>query len=228
MKFSTLLLTSALSIFGEGVSATDSQTPICTPDLGNSIDDGFHARFYKYIYPDYAREMSDEDYISKGYKRDDRFITSKTGITDVNFFHFYNLNPNGPTYGVVNGLNIISSNFTVEYSGWFVPKETGDHVFQIGQTDDGTSIEIYDDNYSLCCGMIVHRTVIQSLQIYDNEYIKKQSIHLEAGVPYPMKIVYFNKDRVAIQDISFVDPSGETHKNFDGYAKYYNDVKCKN
>lgn len=226
MQFSSLLLTTTLGLFGK-IASADSQTDICTPTLGTSVD-GFHARFFKYIYPDYAREGSDEDYITTNYNRDDRFITEKDGITDVNFYHFYNINSNGPTYGIVNGLNITTSNFTVEYSGWFVPTETGDHTFKIGQTDDGTSIEIYEDNYSLCCGTIVHRTLIQNLQIYDNEHTRQQSVYLEAGVPYPMKIVYFNKDAVAIQSVSFTDPSGNIHNNFEGYAKYYNDVKCMN
>lgn len=45
-----------------------------------------------------------------------------------------------------------------------------------------------------------------------------------AGEAYPLKIVYFNSDAIAIQTISFMDPKGVVHKTFDGYVKYYEDL----
>ncbi|SMN21369.1 similar to Saccharomyces cerevisiae YHR211W FLO5 Lectin-like cell wall protein (flocculin) involved in flocculation (Partial), partial [Maudiozyma saulgeensis] len=225
MQFKYPLIASVVTLFGK-LATAHSETDTCTATLG-SCTDGLQARFFKYIYPDYAYEYSDKDYVTYGYDREDRFITTLTGITDVNFFHFYNINQNGPTWGEINGLNITTSNFTVEYSGWFTPKETGEHIFTIGQTDDATRIEIMEDSSSYCCdSSTTNSTVVESYQIYNNPTVHEQSVYLQSGVSYPLKIVYFNKDSVGIQTVHFTDPSGVVHNNFDGYAKYFNDIVC--
>ncbi|SMN17931.1 similar to Saccharomyces cerevisiae YHR211W FLO5 Lectin-like cell wall protein (flocculin) involved in flocculation [Maudiozyma saulgeensis] len=225
MQFKYPLITSVVALFGK-VATAGSETDTCFATLGSSID-GLQARFFKYVYPDYAREYSDKDYVTFGYDRDDRYITTLTGVTDVNFFHFFNINQNGPTWGEINGLNITTSNFTVEYSGWFTPIETGDHIFTIGQTDDATRIEIMGDSSSYCCNNTdINSTVVESYQIYNNPTVHEQNVYLQSGVSYPLKIVYFNKDSVGIQTINFTDPSGTVHDTFDGYVKYYTDVVC--
>ncbi|KAG0657694.1 hypothetical protein C6P45_002398 [Maudiozyma exigua] len=195
--------------------ATGSTGASCTPSLSNSSD-GFQAKFFKYIYPDYARESSDEYFIATGYNKPHRLITTLTGITDINFYHFYNFNTNGPTWGLINDYNITISNFT----------ESGDYTFQIGQTDDGSRIEIYENSSYQFCDMTVNKTVLQNIQYYDSSHISTATVKMEAGLPYPIKVVYFNKDSVAIETIQFTDPSGSIHNTFDGYVVHYKDITC--
>lgn len=127
---------------------------------------------------------------------------------------------------MINDYNITISNFTVEYTGLFVPKESGDYIFQIGQTDDGSRIEIYENSAYQCCDTTVNSTVIQNIQYYDNTHVSTATINMEAGFQYPIKIVYFNKDSVAIQTIKFTDPTGIVHSTFDGYIVYYSEASC--
>ncbi|SMN21710.1 similar to Saccharomyces cerevisiae YHR211W FLO5 Lectin-like cell wall protein (flocculin) involved in flocculation [Maudiozyma saulgeensis] len=225
MLFKYSLIASVVTLFGK-LATADSETGACQATLGSPVN-GFQATFFNYIYPDYAIEYSDEEYVTYGYNDEDHFITTLTGVTDVNFYHFYNLNQNGPTWGEINGLNITISNFTVEYSGWFTPIETGEYVFTIGQTDDATRIEIMEDSSYYCCSAATtNSTVIESYQIYDNTTIHEQSVYLQSEVSYPIKIVYFNKDKVAVQTVNFTDPSGIVHNSFEGYVQYFNDIVC--
>lgn len=215
------LLLIYLALLGFGVNSSET----CEPILSEP-EDGFQAKFFQYIYPDFAYEYSDSDFIDYGYSRDDRYLGTVNGVQDVNIYHFYNLNPDGPTYGQVNGFNISISNYSVEYTGWFVPQETGNHTFQIGQTDDGTKITLITESNSLCCCKDDSSMFVQALKIYDDTTIQTLVLELIAGVPHPIKIVYFNKQTINIQTVSFIDPSGIAHFTFDGFVKYYNQVQC--
>ena len=225
MPFTVISTIVIIIYFVSTTLAAGSSGASCIPSLRNPLD-GFHANFFKYLYPDYAGESTDEYFITTGYNQPDRYITTITGITDINFYHFYNFNTNGPTWGQINDYKITISNFTVEYTGWFIPKESGNYIFQIGQTDDGSRIEIYEDSSYRCCDTTTTTTVLQNIQYYDSTHMSSATVEMEAGIPYPIKVVYFNKDAVAIQTIQFTDPSGTIHTTFEGYIVYYDDVVC--
>lgn len=189
--------------------------------------DGFIARFYSYVWPNDTLAYTDKYFLDKEYYSVGRYLDTVKGVTDINFFHFYGTISGVITNGELHGYPITISNFSVEYTGWFVPKETGTYKFQIGQTDDATLLQLYDSSNFLCCeGSSGYNFTLYSIQYYDNLAIHTGKMDMIAGEAYPMKIVYFNRDAVAIQTISFTDPKGVVHKTFNGYAKYYDGLVC--
>ncbi|CAB4256481.1 hypothetical protein, no similarity [Maudiozyma barnettii] len=180
---------------------------------------GLTAKFYTYVYPEYANAMSDEDFIFGGYVNYAQYLGTVSSVEDVNFFHFYGTQHLVIQEGQINGFDITISNFTVEYDGYFIPKISGDYVFTIGQTDDASLIEIYSSDLGKCCPDYEDElTSILSLQYYNNPTIHNATITLIQDTYYKFKIVHFNRDAIAIQTISFTDPNGEVHDTFDGYV----------
>ena len=149
------------------------------------------------------------------------------GVYDVSFKIFYGTQTGVISEGRINGFNLTISNFSVEYTGLFVPETSGKYPFQIGQTDDGTLLEMFGSNQFLCCDSVpTENFTLYSIQYYDNTTVHTGTMEMIAGESYPFIIVFFNRDAVAIQTITFTDPDGVTHEDFTGYAKYYDNLEC--
>lgn len=208
------------------VKRSTSMVDECSATVGDGSD-GLLARFYRYVWPEDTMTFDDKYFLDKEYYSAGRYMDTVKGVNDVNFFHFYGMLTGVITNGELHGYPLTISNFSVEYTGWFVPKETGTYTFEIGQTDDATLLELYDSNNYLCCeGSSGYNFTLYSIQYYDNISIHTGKMDMIAGEAYPLKIVYFNRDAVAIQTISFTDPNGVVHNTFDGYVKYYEDLTC--
>lgn len=207
-------------------SRANSETQQCPITLGVPTD-GLKARFYRYVYTEDTPNILDEDFLDHEYYMGDRYLGEVDGVYDVSFNFFYGTQTGVISQGQINGFNLTISNFSVEYTGWFVPETSGKYTFQIGQTDDGTLLEMYGTNEVICCDSVqTENFTLYSIQYYDNTTVHTGTMEMIAGESYPFRIVFFNRDAVAIQTITFTDPDGVVHKDFTGYAKYYDNMEC--
>ncbi|SMN22157.1 hypothetical protein, no similarity [Maudiozyma saulgeensis] len=199
---------------------------LCSAQLEEPRD-GLKARFYRYVYAEDTPNILDENFLDHEYYMGNRYLGEVGGVYDTNFFYFYGTISGAITEGEINGFSLTISNFSVEYSGWFVPKTSGIYTFQIGQTDDGSLFQMFGSTDYFCCSDTeTQNFTLYSIQYYDNTDVQTATMDMIAGESYPFRIVFFNRDAVAIQTISFIDPEGVVHKDFTGYAKYYNNVIC--
>ncbi|KAG0654219.1 hypothetical protein C6P45_003467 [Maudiozyma exigua] len=198
----------------------------CPVTLGEPTD-GLKARFYRYVYSEDTPNIDDADFLDHEYYVESRYLGEVDGVYDVNFNFFYGTQTGVISQGQINGFNLTISNFSVEYTGWFVPETSGKYTFQIGQTDDGTLLQMFGTSQHLCCENVqTENFTLYSIQYYYNTTVHTGTMEMIAGESYPFRIVFFNRDAVAIQTISFTDPNGVVHSDFSGYAKYYGDLEC--
>lgn len=198
----------------------------CPVTLGEPTD-GLKARFYRYVYSEDTPNINDADFLDHEYYMGSRYLGEVDGVYNVNFNYFYGTQTGVISQGQINGFDLTISNFSVEYTGWFVPETSGKYSFQIGQTDDGTLLEMFGTSQHLCCENVqTENFTLYSIQYYYNTTAHTGTMEMIAGESYPFRIVFFNRDAVAIQTISFTDPNGVVHTDFSGYAKYYGDLEC--
>ncbi|SMN22431.1 similar to Tetrapisispora phaffii TPHA_0P00110 hypothetical protein [Maudiozyma saulgeensis] len=237
MLFSLQVVISILSFFkfvlGGGVDLSPDSTHSCRVPEGSTFIDGFRARFYPYLHPQYTYEYDNHDYLLNLYSTLNQPLTTIYGINDVNYVYTGPNAYNGPQWGLLHGFNVTLTNFTIEYVGYFIPQKTGSYTFSFDNTDDSALLFFANPSAFRCCNADADITIDQedvSIDAIDQWATGAPSTvtHvLEEGIAYPMRIVYYNQGGIGKLHMTWKDPDGVTHETFDDYVTFFTDLETE-
>jgi len=155
-------------------------------------------------------------------KRSSSFVTDPNFELDVS-------NDGSDNTGTLFGQSINISNFTIGYSGGFVPKITGYHTFKIS-TDDAAMLAILTSFDFFCCDDMTDNinSTKWYMDIYQNhasiiEYTgspddtSEVSLYLTAGEPVAMQMSYVNRAGSARFNLTVTDPDNVSFTDLSGY-----------
>lgn len=200
-----------LALGGGGVDLNPDSTHSCRVPEGSTYIDGFRARIYPYLHPQYTYEYDNHDYLLNLYSTLNQPLTTIYGIHDVNYVYTGPNAYNGPQWGLFHGYNVTLTNFTVEYVGYFVPQKTGSYTFSFDNTDDSALLFFANPSAFRCCNADADITIDQSdvsIDAIDQWATGAPSTvthTLEEGVAYPMRIVYYNQGDIGKLHMTWKD-----------------------
>ena len=223
---------------------TDLNTVLgCAPKT-NSLSKGFSVSYYHYplipsgssgCYVDDRKTFLTDEYLHGGYATyGGGLIGSSTGVTNLTFhFHF----PGGCLRPILGSLpsnynnppQFSMSNFSMLITGYFFAPKTGLYDFAITSGDDVMDINMGDGKAFGCCQL---ESTISNPAPFDISVVWPSStgsgsFNLVGGYYYPLRILYINRYYEAIIAMSFKDPDGVVHNDFDGYVFTISDgEKC--
>ncbi|KAM9934938.1 hypothetical protein OXX80_005474, partial [Metschnikowia pulcherrima] len=191
MKF--LALASAI-FWGTAFAALNG----CNPTT--IISRGFDVDFYHYPLKDTAFK-DDPDYYTSGYKRYGH-LASVSGVTALNYAT--NSKVSVVDYGTLYGYRLTISNFSMSIGGYFLADQTGDYAFTM-KADDGAFFQFGAGE--TCCGNPLEDV---SGETFKAEWPNTANtvFNLQAGVYYPMKIVFVNWNGPGALNIKYTAPDG--------------------
>ncbi|KTB27025.1 Flocculation protein FLO1, partial [Nakaseomyces glabratus] len=157
--------------------------------------------YITYQYPDFPRS---------GYKKERKLadITGVNGKIDID------LKPNDPCRVLTGHLpsnynypdTLTYTNFTMILYGYFQPKVTGYHTFNL-EADDLLFMNLGAGNAFDCCkaeSTLDNFGSFQSYSLWGSDYAKANiTVFLVSGVYYPIRLFYVNRDNNAVIDFSF-------------------------
>ncbi|KAH7591752.1 hypothetical protein J7297_00009 [Nakaseomyces glabratus] len=157
--------------------------------------------YITYQYPDFPRS---------GYKKERKLadITGVNGKIDID------LKPNDPCRVLTGHLpsnynypdTLTYTNFTMILYGYFQPKVTGYHTFNL-EADDLLFMNLGAGNAFDCCkaeSTLDNFGNYQSYSLWGSDYAKANiTVFLVSGVYYPIRLFYVNRDNNAVIDFSF-------------------------
>jgi len=119
------------------------------------------------------------------------------------------------------------SNFTMLLTGYFYAQESGHYTFNL-VADDLAYLSFGAGNAFECCdeeGTVSDPEAFDLIVIWkaDNNMSGSVSYNLEAGVYYPIRLLYANRDYHGTLELSFEDPHGDVHTNFDDHIYQFKD-----
>ncbi|KAL2710363.1 Flocculation protein FLO9 [Kluyveromyces marxianus] len=149
--------------------------------------------------------------------------TSK-GVTDLSFSLGERDSCNPPVNGKLPAnynFNdpITITNFSMLITGYFYAQKSGEYEFSLDYVDDLSYVNIGAGKAFDCC----HKQVsVTDPGPFDLSTIWPKTsdtatVTLFEGFYYPLRIFYLNRQSLAELKISFKDPDGIVHHNFDGY-----------
>ncbi|KAG0678849.1 hypothetical protein C6P43_000477 [Kluyveromyces marxianus] len=149
--------------------------------------------------------------------------TSK-GVTDLSFSLGERDSCNPPVNGKLPAnynFNdpITITNFSMLITGYFYAQKSGEYEFSLDYVDDLSYVNIGAGKAFDCC----HKQIsVTDPGPFDLSTIWPKTsdtatVTLFEGFYYPLRIFYINRQSLAELKISFKDPDGIVHHNFDGY-----------
>ena len=117
------------------------------------------------------------------------------------------------------GVSIPTQNILIEFRGYFIPPKSGTYTFALYLTDDGSAMFLGNDA-AFPCGNITSWSNPTNDQVSVSDYDPKKktlTVYMVAGVAYPLRIAYYNREKGGSLTASFVDPDGLTHSDWNGY-----------
>lgn len=168
---------------------------------------GFDVKYYR--YPLSSRiGYNDPNFFLSTYTQQGGLITTKTGVTDINFS--FVAGQNIPIYGTT----IANSNFTLELTGYYYAPLTGLYTFTL-QGDDGASMQVGAGTD--CCGSVLDSVTGQfSIKSVFQAGVNPTTTvqQLTAGTYYPIKIVYFQIVGMGRLNLNVIQPDGTSLSTF--------------
>ncbi|KAM9912340.1 hypothetical protein OXX69_002654 [Metschnikowia pulcherrima] len=189
-----LLAVAFATLWGTAFAALNG----CDPT--SLIDKGFNVDFYRYPLKGTAYK-DDPNYYTTGYKQYGH-LASISGVTALN----YATSSRGSVveYGTIYGYRITISNFTMSIGGYFLADQTGDYAFTMF-SDDGGYLQFGAG--ATCCGNALEDV---SGDTFKAEWPATANavFNLQAGVYYPIKIVFVNWNGPGGLNIKYTAPDG--------------------
>ena len=220
-------------VLGQGTDLTPDSTHSCRVPEDSTFIEGFRARFYPYLHPQYTYEYDNHDYLLNLYSTLNQPLTTIYGIYDVNYVYTGPNAYNGPQWGLLHGYNVTLTNFTIEYVGYFIPQKTGSYTFSFDNTDDSALLFFANPSAFRCCNadadIIIDESDV-SIDAIDQWATGAPSTvthTLQEGVAYPMRIVYYNQGGIGKLHMTWKDPDGVTHDTFDDYVTFFTDLETE-
>ncbi|EEQ38177.1 predicted protein [Clavispora lusitaniae ATCC 42720] len=197
----------------------------CTPS--KITGSGFKAVGYR--YPLASKAGWDTNFLQTGYKAGGEFFTIND-LTDIDFS--FTIKNNRLIRDTLYGQYMTISNFTIEYSGFFIPDTDGLYTWNIDNADDGAALSFV--SVGGCCEdptAITNQYDISTLRGFagaGDASAKSTSANLVAGNAYAIKIVTFNWNGPSALAVSYTDPSGQKVTHFDHIhqVEFDNNNKC--
>lgn len=185
----------------------------CRPS--STVSSGFNVTAYGYPLGSYAGWEA--DFLLTGYKQFGEWWNVE-GVTSPNFDEVI---PNTfVIYGDLYDQNITISNFTLELTGYFIPEETGDYIFEITDADDGAALSINTEGP--CCedadldpSVWDIITLRELTDPYGTAASESVTATLEEGLAYAIKVVVFNWDGPLALQMQYTSPSKVVYKTFE-------------
>ncbi|ONH70755.1 Flocculation protein FLO9 [Pichia kudriavzevii] len=173
-----------------------------------SSSQGFNAVAFQYDTP-MTTAFSKSAFYESEYKAGDTVGTA-TDITEINFSL-----PGGEQS--LYGLNIRdTSNYALEYTGYFKAAKSGIYKFDMTKVDDGAMVFIGNSAYDCCQpGSIPFGKADEAAMFSYKEWNTPSSesiswVYLEAHSYYPIKIVYVNVISAGGIELLVTPPDSET------------------
>ncbi|SMN21374.1 similar to Saccharomyces cerevisiae YHR211W FLO5 Lectin-like cell wall protein (flocculin) involved in flocculation [Maudiozyma saulgeensis] len=119
------------------------------------------------------------------------------------------------------------SNFTMLLTGYFLPHETGQYIFTL-DADDLAYLSFGAGNAFDCCdeqSTVSNPDAFDLVVIWNGADDMSGSItyELEAGIYYPIRLLYANRDFHGDLKLSFQDPTGNIFTNFSNHIYQFPD-----
>ncbi|KTA99613.1 Flocculation protein FLO1 [Nakaseomyces glabratus] len=202
----------------------------CSPDI-TTPKKGLSMELYSYdfrkkgSYPCWDAAYLDPNYPRTGYKSH-RLLAKVDGVTgNINFYYHATkgctpqLGHLPASYNYPKPLTM--TNFTMLLYGYFRPKVTGFHTFTIS-ADDLLFVNFGAGNAFDCCrrdSSADHFGNYQAYAIWGSKTAKDElTVHLDAGVYYPIRLFYNNREYDGALSFTFKTESNEnTVSDFSEY-----------
>ncbi|GMM57903.1 hypothetical protein DAKH74_045190 [Maudiozyma humilis] len=221
----------ASPVLGQGVNLDSDVTHSCKVPEGSQFTEGFRARFFPYLHPQYTYEYDNREYLLSLYSTLNAPTHTTYGIYDVNFLYQDWNAYNGPQWGEFQGYTTTLTNFTIEYMGYFIPQTTGKYTFSFEGTDDSALLFFANPSAFRCCNSDANIDTneedvsIDAIDQWATGAPSTVTVTLEEGLAYPMRIVYYNQGGIGKLYMTWTDPQGVRHDTFDKYVTYFSDVE---
>ncbi|KAG0670200.1 hypothetical protein C6P45_002673 [Maudiozyma exigua] len=233
LKFALCISALFKFVLGQGTDLTPDSTHSCRIPEDSTFIDGFRARFYPYLHPQYTYEYDNHDYLLNLYSTLNKPLTTIYGIYDVNYVYTGPNAYNGPQWGLLHGYNVTLTNFTIEYVGYFIPQKTGSYTFSFDNTDDSALLFFANPSAFRCCNADADIKIdesdvsIDAIDQWATGAPSTVTHTLQEGVAYPMRIVYYNQGGIGKLHMTWKDPDGVTHDTFDNYVTFFTDLETE-
>ncbi|VEU22821.1 DEKNAAC103894, partial [Brettanomyces naardenensis] len=206
------ILLSAFSLGALGVTTEATVTANIQPGVGCiygsevGSEPGFDATVYSYpdsdtiIWSTYSPDGFNTAFLESSY---DMFglIASTSGVTSPQF----TLTSETELYG----MSVVTTNFTLELSGYFLAQQTGLYTFELTDIDDAALV--WFGNGLSCCDptALPDADPVFGASWVSNENVNGAGIayiYMEEGNYYPVRITYCNWDHLAALEFQITTP----------------------
>ena len=205
----------------------------CAPKKDSPVK-GFDISYYHYpMIPSKGSNKCftfDPVYVQYNYLHGDYqtygggLLGTSKGVTDLSFSLGERDSCNPPVNGKLPAnynFNdpITITNFSMLITGYFYAQKSGEYEFSLDYVDDLSYVNIGAGKAFDCC----HKQIsVTDPGPFDLSTIWPKTsdtatVTLLEGFYYPLRIFYINRQSLAELKISFKDPDGIVHHNFDGY-----------
>ncbi|EGV59915.1 hypothetical protein CANTEDRAFT_112050, partial [Yamadazyma tenuis ATCC 10573] len=219
MKFHYTLLSIGIFQFIRSVSSADSVGG-CSP---TPVDKGLYAEYIEVAENEWT--VGDSASLESGLavvsQREAEY--SWSGVTEQDFWIY-------PGTNVLYGHDVTTDHFGLRLTGYLYAETTGDYTISITFADDAASLSIGAGVAMECCGSSQFPTAVTE---YAHWYAEGEStsvaktVHLTAGVYYPIKVVFMNVVSGAHFNMSVTYPDGTNHTtDIDWYSSTNNSTSC--
>ncbi|KAG0654961.1 hypothetical protein C6P45_003212, partial [Maudiozyma exigua] len=209
--------------------------------------EGFEMSLYHYgnrLTPDENGNCWTSDYLEPGYMNGGGYVTyqggfigSSSGITNLDFNYRTNdvckanegILPENFHYE----KSITLTNFTMLLTGYFYAETSGIYKFNL-EADDLAYLSFGAGNAFDCCGMkdsVTDPGNFDLIVLWNSEsHSGEQNFFLDAGVYYPIRLLYANRDSSGLLSLTYTDPMGDEHSDFNEHVYQFSDEKggCAN
>ncbi|SMN22005.1 similar to Saccharomyces cerevisiae YHR211W FLO5 Lectin-like cell wall protein (flocculin) involved in flocculation [Maudiozyma saulgeensis] len=220
------LLTSLLLLSTVVVQTTNAAEG-CKPQSSGTL--GFDMSLYHYPFDEsspsscYSNYYQTDEFQHGGYESfGGGLFGTATDIEDVTL----NLRLNAHCREIMGTLpdnfhyadTMSVSNFTMLLTGYFLADDSGQYTFTV-VADDLAYLSFGAGNAFECCdeeGTVSDPEAFDLIVTWksDNDMSGSVSYNLEAGVFYPIRLLYANRDYHGTLELSYEDPNGGVHTDF--------------
>ncbi|ODQ45033.1 hypothetical protein PICMEDRAFT_160624 [Pichia membranifaciens NRRL Y-2026] len=167
---------------------------------------GFAATFYSYPWGDFIPFWKDS-WVQESYSFNTIRATANA-VTSPNF------SLNGGNQNLYGLYNINMENVVIELKGYYSPTASGVHRVTANEINDGGFIWIGQGAFDACSQESDSNSYDDVLLGVRSDHAHSSYIYLEAGLLYPIRVVYFNVQAHAQLQFQIVDPNGNIIDNF--------------
>lgn len=185
------------------LSVSSSLASGCSSVFGSL---GYIAKFYPYAIGD-EQTVYDISYYESGYQGVSS-LGMVSNVLSIDFSWIENPDSTAPAQGSIYGFSVTSTNFTVELTGYFLPGSLGTYTFEISNVNDGAAVFIGDGSAFQCGKLLSKRSTSGYIFATGPNGISQGTVELEAGIYYPVRLVFVNVESNASLNFNIVGPDG--------------------